>query len=62
VTDRQLQGNYFAGSGADGVYLQNAAGWMIIATTSMGSTMPQRAVRKPPLRHSISDNYIEDSG
>jgi hypothetical protein len=61
VTDWQLQDNYFAGSGADGVYLENAAGWMITGNHIYGVNDAGSAIYADRLYgSSISDNYIED--
>jgi hypothetical protein len=62
VTDWQLEDNYIAGTGGDGIHLQNAAGWMINSNHiyTVGGDHALYANRL--WGSSIGDNYIEDFG
>jgi hypothetical protein len=62
VTDWQLEDNYIAGTGGDGIAMDNAAGWMINGNHiyTVGGDHALYAHRL--WGSSISDNYIEDFG
>ncbi len=61
VTDWELTDNWIAGSGADGIHLENAAGWVVERNHVYG--VPGNAIYANRLfGTSISDNYIEDFG
>jgi hypothetical protein len=62
VTDWQLEDNYIAGTGGDGIHMQNAAGWMINSNHiyTVGGDHALYADRL--YGSSIGDNYIEDFG
>jgi putative cofactor-binding repeat protein len=62
VTDWQLKDNYFAVTGANGIEMDNAAGWMITGNHiyGVGGDVALNADRL--FGSSISDNYIEDFG
>ncbi|MBI5830685.1 MAG: right-handed parallel beta-helix repeat-containing protein [Armatimonadetes bacterium] len=61
VTDWILRDNWIASSGADGIHLDNAAGWMIERNHIYG--VPHHAIYAHRLfATSISDNYIEGFG
>jgi hypothetical protein len=62
VTDWQLEDNYIAGTGGNGIHMQNAAGWMINSNHiyTVGGDHALYADRL--WGSSIGDNYIEDFG
>lgn len=61
VTDWILSDNWIAGSGMDGIHLENAAGWYVERNHIYG--VPQNAIYAHRLfATSISDNYIEGFG
>ncbi|HET7560532.1 MAG TPA: right-handed parallel beta-helix repeat-containing protein [Limnochordia bacterium] len=61
VTDWQLLNNWIAGSGADAIHMENAAGWMIERNHVYG--VPGNAIYANRLwGTSIADNYIEGFG
>jgi Right handed beta helix region len=62
VTDWQLEDNYIAETGGDGIALDNTAGWMISGNHiyDVGGDSALYADRL--YGSSISDNYIEDFG
>jgi hypothetical protein len=62
VTDWQLEDNYIAGTGGDGIALQNAAGWMISGNHIYGVDGDNALYANRMYGSSISDNYIEDFG
>ncbi|MCC7494842.1 MAG: right-handed parallel beta-helix repeat-containing protein [Fimbriimonadaceae bacterium] len=61
VTDWILRDNWIASSGADGIHLDNAAGWIIERNHIYG--VPQHGIYAHRLfATSLSDNYIEGFG
>lgn len=61
VTDWTLRDNWIASSGADGIHLDNAAGWVIERNHVYG--VPQHAIYAHRLcGTSIADNYLEGFG
>lgn len=60
-TDWQALDNYIAGAGADGIRLENAAGWMIARNHLYG--VERNSIHAERLwGTSITDNYVEDFG
>jgi hypothetical protein len=62
VTDWQLEDNYIAGTGGDGIAMQNAAGWMINGNHIYDVDGDNALYAHRLYGSSISDNYIEDFG
>jgi hypothetical protein len=62
VTDWQLEDNYIAGTGGDGIHLDNAAGWMINGNHVYDVDGDNALYAHRLYGSSISDNYIEDFG
>lgn len=62
VTDWQLEDNYIAGTGGDGIAMDNAAGWMISGNHFYGVKGNSALYANRLYGSSISDNYIEDFG
>jgi len=62
VTDWQLEDNYIAGTGGDGIHLENAAGWMINGNHVYDVDGDNALYAHRLYGSSISDNYIEDFG
>jgi hypothetical protein len=62
VTDWQLEDNYIAGTGGDGIAMDNAAGWMINGNHIYGVDGDSALDANRLYGSSISDNYIEDFG
>jgi hypothetical protein len=62
VTDWQLEDNYIAGTGGDGITMDNAAGWMINGNHIYGVDGDHALYANRLYGSSISDNYIEDFG
>ncbi len=62
VTDWQLKDNYVAGTGADGIVLDNAAGWLINGNHIYGVDGDTALYANRLFGSSIADNYIEDFG
>jgi Right handed beta helix region len=61
LTDWNLTDNWIAGSGLDGIHLDNAAGWVVRNNHVYG--VPGNAIYANRLwGTSISDNYVEDFG
>lgn len=61
VTDWNLMDNWIAGSGLSGIYMENAAGWVIERNHIYG--VPHDAIyANRVFGTSISDNYIEGFG
>ena len=62
ITDWQFENNYVAGTGGDGVSMDNAAGWFVTGNHiyGVGGDSALRADRL--FGTSISDNYIENFG
>lgn len=61
VTDWTLADSWIAGSGMDGIHMENAAGWMVARNHVYG--VPQNAIYADRLfGTTISDNYIEGFG
>ena len=61
LTDWNLSGNWIAGSGKDGIHLDNAAGWVVRNNHVYG--VPGNAIYANRLwGTSITDNYVEDFG
>ncbi len=61
VTDWTLSDNWIASSGADGIHLDNAAGWMVTRNHVYG--VPHDAIYAHRLfATTISDNYLEGFG
>jgi hypothetical protein len=62
VTDWQLADNYIAGTGGNGVHLDNAAGWVITGNHIYGVDGWNALYANRIYGTGISDNYIEDFG
>jgi Right handed beta helix region len=62
VTDWQLEDNYIAGTGGDGIAMDNAAGWMINGNHLYDVDGNSALYANRLYGSSISDNYIEDFG
>lgn len=62
VTDWSLEDNYIAGTGDDGIAMDNAAGWMINGNHIYGVDGDSALYANRLYGSSISDNYIEDFG
>jgi parallel beta helix pectate lyase-like protein len=62
VTDWQLEDNYIAGTGGDGIRMDNAAGWMISSNHIYDVDGDNALYANRLYGSSISDNYIEDFG
>jgi hypothetical protein len=62
VTDWQLEDNYIAGTGGDGIHLENAAGWMINSNHVYDVDGANALYAHRLYGSSINDNYIEDFG
>jgi hypothetical protein len=62
VTDWQLEDNYIAGTGGDGIAMDNAAGWMLNGNHIYGVDGDSALYANRLYGSSISDNYIEDFG
>jgi hypothetical protein len=60
VTDWQLKDNYIAGTGADGIAMDNAAGWMITGNHVYSVDGATALYANRLFGSSISDNYIEN--
>jgi hypothetical protein len=60
VTDWHLQDSYIASTGAEGIRMQNAAGWMIRGNHIYGVDGGPALWAERLYGSSISDNYIED--
>ena len=61
VTDSILSENWIAGSGVDGIHMDNAAGWMI-ERNSIYDVQQNAIYANRVYGSSIDDNYIEDFG
>ncbi|GIG87946.1 right-handed parallel beta-helix repeat-containing protein [Plantactinospora endophytica] len=59
VTDWQLLDNWIADSGADGIALDNTAGWMVQRNHVYGTSGAAIAAQRL-FGSTVSDNYIED--
>ncbi len=62
VTDWQFKDSYVAGTGADGVHMDNVAGWLITGNHIYGVDGDHALWANRLYGSSISDNYIEDFG
>jgi hypothetical protein len=62
VTDWQLEDNYIAGTGGNGIHIDNAAGWMINGNHIYDVDGDNALYAHRLYGSSISDNYIEDFG
>jgi len=61
-TDWQLEDNYIAGTGGDGIAMDNAAGWLINGNHIYDVEGDSALYANRLYGSSISDNYIEDFG
>jgi parallel beta helix pectate lyase-like protein len=61
-TDWQLEDNYIASTGGDGINMQNAAGWLINGNHIYDVGGDSALYANRLFGSSISDNYIEDFG
>lgn len=59
VTDWQLEDTYIAGTGGDGIHMDNAAGWMINGNHIYGVDGDHALYANRLFGTSIADNYIE---
>jgi hypothetical protein len=62
VTDWSLEDNYIAGTGGDGIDMDNAAGWMINGNHIYSVDGDHALYANRLYGSSINDNYIEDFG
>jgi hypothetical protein len=62
ITDWQLEDNYIAETGGDGIHLDNAAGWMINGNHVYDVGGDHALYADRLYGSSIDDNYIEDFG
>lgn len=62
VTDWQMADNYIAGTGGNGVHMDNAAGWLITGNHIYGVGGWNALYANRIYGTGINDNYIEDFG
>jgi hypothetical protein len=62
ITDWQMADNYIAGTGSDGVSMDNTAGWLITGNHIYGVDGQTGLAMNRLYGSSVHDNYIEDFG